>query len=104
MVEQARHQPVAGVYRDDIARFDQALVGLRYPAQKWQLIAYAGHGPAGGARTDVRTIDQLWALPAGLYADFAQVLTGAARTARGHPDRAGAQPCPTTAHPPRGGE
>jgi hypothetical protein len=42
VVEQARHRPVAGVYQDDIARFDQALAGLRYPAQKWQLIAHAG--------------------------------------------------------------
>jgi hypothetical protein len=94
MVEQSRHKPVAGVYRDDIARFDQALAGLRYPAQKWQLIAHAGQRPAESARTDARTIHQLWALPPGLYADFAQVLAGAARTARGHPDRAGAQPCP----------
>jgi Protein of unknown function (DUF2795) len=94
MVEQSRHKPVAGVYRDDIARFDQALAGLRYPARKWQLIAHAGRSSAGGARTDARTIHQLWALPPGLYAGFAQVLAGAARTARGHPNRAATPPCP----------
>jgi hypothetical protein len=94
MVAQARHRPVAGVYQDDIARFDQALAGLRYPAQKWQLIAHARQGSAAGARADARTIHQLWTLPTGLYAGFAQVLAGAARTARGHPARVDAQSCP----------
>jgi hypothetical protein len=87
MVEQAEHGPVAGFHHDDIARFDQALTGLMYPALKWQLIAHADRGSAGGARTDARTIHQLWTLPAGLYTGLAQVLAGAARTARGHPSR-----------------
>jgi hypothetical protein len=32
-------RPGAGVHRDDIERFEHALPGLTYPAQKWQLIA-----------------------------------------------------------------
>jgi hypothetical protein len=87
MVEQAGDRHVAGFHQDDIARFDQALTGLRYPALKWQLIAHADRGSAGGAPTDARTIHQLWTLPTGLYSGFAQVLAGAARTARGHPSR-----------------
>lgn len=87
MDEHADHRHVAGFHHDDIARFDQALTGLRYPALKWQLIAHAGRGSAGDAPTDARTIHQLWTLPTGLYSGFAQVLAGAARTARGHPAR-----------------
>lgn len=84
MIDTGRHRPVAGVYLDDIARFDQALAGVNYPAEKWQLIAHAGQHPG---RADPRTISQLWALPPGCYGDFAQVLAGAARTSRGHPHR-----------------
>lgn len=61
------HGPVAGIYRDDIARPDQALTGVSYPAEKWQLIAHAERDPVGLGRPDPRTIRQLWALPAGRY-------------------------------------
>jgi hypothetical protein len=43
VVEQPRHRPVTGKYRDDIARLDQVLAGMVYPTQKWQLIAHATH-------------------------------------------------------------
>lgn len=87
MVGKALHGPVAGIYRDDIARFDRALDGVSYPALKWQLIAYAELDRGGKGGADPRTIGQLWALPTARYADFDQVLGGAARTSRGHPDR-----------------
>jgi hypothetical protein len=84
-----RATPVAGIHYDDIVRLDQALVGLSYPARKWQLIAHATEiGPRGRDRTDPRTMCQLWALPTGHYLNLTQVLVGAARTARGHPHRA----------------
>jgi hypothetical protein len=88
------HKPVAGVYRDDIARLDQALTGLSYPAQKWQLIAHVAQRSSDPTAADLRTIQQLWALPAGRYANLAQVLAGAARTARGHPRRSGVPSSP----------
>jgi hypothetical protein len=80
-------RPVAGICRDDIERFNHVLSGLRYPAQKWQVIAHAMGEPAGQRRTDMRTLQQLWALPAGHYTNLTHVLTAAARTARGHPHR-----------------
>jgi len=89
MIEK-RHQdkrPI-GVSRADIAHFDRALRGLRYPVEKWQLIAHAVQVTDGPEAADGRTIEQLWALPAGRYRNFDQVLAGAARTARGHPRRA----------------
>jgi hypothetical protein len=93
MIKQSGSSPIAGVHRDDVERLEHALAGLTYPAQKWQLIAHATHDrPAGHHRTDRRTIEQLWALPAGRYVNLAQVLLGAARTARGHPLRTGAVP------------
>ena len=91
MVDHAPHAPVAGFHVDDIARFDQALTGVRYPVSKWELIAHAGAHPVG-RRTDPRTIRQLCALPTGLYTDLTQVLSGAARTARGHPLRTCIEP------------
>jgi hypothetical protein len=94
VVEKSPYKPVAGIHLDDIARFDQALIGLSYPAEKWQLIAHAGQGPVDRDRTDPRTICQLWALPPGRYVSLAHVLAGAARTARGHPARTGAEPRP----------
>jgi hypothetical protein len=89
MIEKSRQdrRPI-GVSREDIANFDQALRGLRYPVEKWQLIAHAVQAAAGPEAADLRTIEQLWALPAGRYRNFDQVLDGAARTARGHPRRA----------------
>jgi hypothetical protein len=86
--------PVAGMYREDMLRINEVLAGVRWPAQKWQLIAHVEHDPARRARTDARTICQLWALPTGWYSNLGQVLSGAARTARGHPNRLGAQPLP----------
>jgi len=93
MIEERRQnsqnrRPI-GVSREDIARFDRALSGLRYPVEKWQLIAHAEQTAHGPEAADLRTIEQLWALPAGRYRNFDQVLAGAARTARGHPRRAG---------------
>jgi hypothetical protein len=88
MIEKHRQdrRPI-GVSRDDIARFNQALHGLRYPVEKWQLIAHAVQSTDGPEAVELRTIEQLWALPAGRYRNFDQVLDGAARTARGHPRR-----------------
>jgi Protein of unknown function (DUF2795) len=88
VIEKSRWNKVAaGVYSEDIARFDRALRGLRYPAEKWQLIAHAVQAHADQDPAVLRTIQQLWALPAGRYANFSQVLAGAARTVRGHPRR-----------------
>jgi Protein of unknown function (DUF2795) len=92
VVTTSLYRSVAGIHRGDIARLNLALAGVSYPAQKWQLIAYAERDPIGHGRTDLRTSRQLWALPSGQYADTSQVLVGAARTARGHPHRIGAGP------------
>ncbi|NMH96160.1 DUF2795 domain-containing protein [Pseudonocardia acidicola] len=74
--------------RDDVARLDRALAGVRYPADKWQLIAHATERDRiKRGLVDERMIRQLWALPAGRYPGLADVLTAAARTARGHPRR-----------------
>jgi hypothetical protein len=105
VVEQLRHGPVTGMFRDDIVRIGQALTGAVYPTEKWRLIAHATRAtpkndPPYG--TDWRTIDQLWALPSGCYRDFNDVLAGLARTARGHPARPGAHRRPTRSHPPQG--
>jgi Protein of unknown function (DUF2795) len=95
VIEKSRwYRVAAGVYSEDITRFDQALRGLRYPAEKWQLIAHAVQARADQDPADLRTIEQLWALPAGRYANFSQVLAGAARTARGHPRRPETDPKP----------
>lgn len=77
--------PIVGICRDSVARLDAALAGISYPAEKWELIAHAEIHPIDRARTDLRTIRLFWALPSGRYADRAQVLAAAARTARGHP-------------------
>ena len=82
---------VIGVARDDVERLNRALAGATYPMEKWQLIEHAECDPAGTDRGDHRAILLLWALPAGHYLGLAQVLVGAARTARGHPRR-GARP------------
>ncbi|HEY4024552.1 MAG TPA: hypothetical protein VGM75_38105 [Pseudonocardiaceae bacterium] len=96
-------QPVAGVYREDVERLDQALAGASYPAEKWQLISHVVQGGSmGGAPTDRRTIEQMWALPTGHYANFHQVLAGVARTARGHPRRAVVPPRRARTHPVSG--
>jgi len=89
VIEKSRwYKVAAGVYSEDIARFDRALRGLHYPAEKWQLIAHAVQSTDGPEAVDLRTIEQFWALPTGRYRNFDQVLDGAARTARGHPRRA----------------
>lgn len=79
---------VVGVHPDDIARLRDTLVGLTYPAEKWQVIAHAMTEPAA-CRTAAkpRTLQQLWALPPGRYVSFPQILAAVARTARGHPRR-----------------
>jgi hypothetical protein len=101
VVEQLRHKPVTGMYRDDIARLGQALAGMVYPTQKWQLIAHATPATLDEdpqRPRDWRTIDQLWALPSGCYRDFTEVLAGLARTARGHPSRPGPHRRPGRSH------
>lgn len=92
VVKTSLYQPVAGIFRDDIARFNLALAGVNYPAEKWQLIAHAERDPVGRGRPDPRTIRQLWALPAGRYPGLDQVLASAAWTSRGHPSRSGEAP------------
>ena len=87
MTQTTTRTVVAGIHPEDIAQIDRALDGMTYPACKWQLIAHASQDRAGRTRACPRTITQLWALPASTYASLAQVLTGAARTARGHPAR-----------------
>jgi hypothetical protein len=103
MVEQFASQARRGVYRDDIARFDQALAGLRYPGAKVAANRARRLMPRRGC-PDRRAHDPPNLGPtAGLYADFAQVLAGAARTALGHPvRRAGAQSCPDRLTPQGG--
>jgi hypothetical protein len=79
---------VAGLFREDVKRISEVLAGAHWPSQKWQLLAYIEQDPVLCARTDPRTVQQLWALPVGEYRNLEQVLVGAARTARGHPLRA----------------
>jgi hypothetical protein len=78
-----------GVHPDDLARIGEALSGLYYPVEKWELLDYATRtSPAGPVRRpDSRTTDQLWTLPSRRYHSFDEVLTALARTARGHPPR-----------------
>jgi len=79
---------VVGVHHHDVARLRETLVGLTYPAEKWQVIARAmAEEAVHRIAVEPRTIQQLWALPPGRYASFPQVLVGIARTARGHPRR-----------------
>lgn len=87
MTEQHPHPRVTGVYRDDITRIARALATVDYPAPKWQLIAHATSHENPSPDTNQRTIDQLWALPNRDYTDLNDVITGLARTARGHPPR-----------------
>jgi hypothetical protein len=77
----------SGICRDDVARLDRALLGMTYPVDKWQLIDHAQRDPVGQGQANQRAIGMLWTLPTGRYVTFAQVLTSAARTARGHPRR-----------------
>jgi hypothetical protein len=86
VVENASHAS-SGICRDDVARLDRALLGMNYPVDKWQLIDHAQRDAVGQGQPNQRAIGLLWALPSGRYATFAQVLTSAARTARGHPRR-----------------
>jgi hypothetical protein len=78
---------VAGVHLDDIIELHHVLAGVSYPAQKWELIAHAESDPVGRGRPGPRTFRVLWSLPTGRYGDLEQILTAAARTARGHPRR-----------------
>jgi hypothetical protein len=83
------HWPAAGVRRDEIAKLAHVLAGVSYPVQKWQLIDYAvAEMRAERGSVDQHVADRLWALPAGCYADFGQVLIGTGHTMRGRPRRA----------------
>jgi len=76
--------PAAGIRREDIARLDLVLAGVRYPALKWQIIDYAVERMrALWGSVDPAIADWLWTLPPGLYADYGQVLVGIGQTARG---------------------
>ena len=76
MVTTAPDQRKAGICREDITRLGGVLAGVGWPAQKWQLIAHAERDPVGPTRPDQRTLQQLWALPTGCYADLARELLG----------------------------
>jgi hypothetical protein len=84
----------AGIGGGDVERLDRALTGISYPAPKWELLAHAGRDPACQGRINRRAIDLLWTLPDDDYRDRAQVLSAAARTARGHPRRPRSEPNP----------
>lgn len=56
------------VYRPDPQRLASVLAGVAFPAAKWELVMHAEHYGA-----DVRTRADLWALPAGSYADLPDV-------------------------------
>jgi hypothetical protein len=78
------------VHSDDLSRIDTVLSGLRYPVERWELLDHATrtiHGADPGRRTESRTIQQLWTLPARRYHSLDEVLIALARTARGHPRR-----------------
>jgi hypothetical protein len=88
--EPARPRSRAGVHSDDLPRIGRALSGLCYPVEKWELLDHATRTVQAadpGRRYDFRTIDQLWTLPGRRYHSFDDVLTGLARTVRGHPPR-----------------
>lgn len=55
--------------RAAVARLDQVLTGLAFPAAKWELIMHAEHYGA-----DARSRAELWSLPAGTYPDRHAVL------------------------------
>lgn len=94
--------PVAGICAADVAQLNSALAGLNFPVDKWQLIDHAEGDRTNADRGGQRAISLLWALPAGRYLGLGQVMTGVARTARGHPRR-GALPSPARRSPPDGG-
>jgi hypothetical protein len=85
---------VAGICAADVAQLNSALAGLSFPVDKWQLIDHAEGDRTDADRGGQRAISLLWALPAGRYLGLGQVMTGVARTARGHPRRGGL-PSPT---------
>lgn len=55
--------------RADVQRISQVLDGVEFPAAKWQLVMQAEEYGADSA-----TRAELWALPAGNYADLTAVL------------------------------
>jgi hypothetical protein len=89
---------VVGISRGDVARLHRALAGVSYPVDKWQLIEHAECEAGGTGSGDRRAIGVLWALPTDHYLGLAQVMVGAARTARGHPRRG--SPGPATRRRP----
>lgn len=71
---------MAGFTKERIAA---AVVGVRYPARKWELLAWADYN---GADTEMRRA--LWALPGGVYRSLAEVAEAVVSTSRrGLPDR-----------------
>ena len=95
--------PVAGICAADVAELNSALAGVGFPVDKWQLIDHAEGDRTDGDRGGQRAVILLWALPAGRYLGLGQVMTGVARTARGHPRRAAAEPSPARRFPPDDG-
>jgi hypothetical protein len=87
IVERTPHTGVVGIRGEDVLGLELALHGLRYPVDKWQLIDHAQRDPISPGHPNRRAIGLLWALPTGRYLGLAQVLSGAARTCRGHPRR-----------------
>jgi hypothetical protein len=87
MVEHSPRTGVVGIRGDDVAGLELALHTVRYPVDKWQLIDHAQRHPVNSDHPNRRAIGLLWALPTGRYLGLAQVLSGAARTCRGHPRR-----------------
>ncbi len=65
----------------------QALTGVRYPAEKWELIDHCGPGAERSAPVSSRTIRRLWGLPPVRYSNLRQVLRAVARAACGQPRR-----------------
>lgn len=80
-------RPVMGISPVAAESLQQALSGVQYPAEKWQLIDHCRPDAAGVAPVSHRTIRQLWGIPAARYSNLRQVLRAAARTACGYPRR-----------------
>ena len=99
MVQRSPHTGVVGLRGDDVLDLELALRGVCYPVDRWQLIDHAQRDPASSGHPNRRAIDLLWTLPAGHYVGLAQVLSGVARTCRGHPRRDNPGPTPSPAPP-----
>jgi hypothetical protein len=87
--ESTRSRSITGVHSEDLSRIGDALSGLNFPVERWELLDHATRPSQtlASAGPDSRTVDLLWTLPNQRYRNLDDVMTALARTRRGHPQR-----------------